>query len=269
MHNIIILYDDNCESIQHLTKVALTQFEDLEVNIKHFSYIQKMSDLTKALNYSFVKSNVIIINGLIDLLFIEEIKTFSENNDIHVINILADLLENLGTTLDMKPLYTPHKKKKLDSQYFQRIEAMEFAVRFDDGKETIGVKEADCVILGVSRTSKTPLCIYLAYKNIKAINIPIVDGTKLPDEIFEIDRNRIYGLTCSVDKLSDVRESRLENLGISSGYSYTSKESIFQETEYAYELFKRLGCPVIDVTKKSIEETAEKVIDILTSYKLR
>jgi regulator of PEP synthase PpsR (kinase-PPPase family) len=155
----------------------------------------------------------------------------------------------------------PGARAPLDSSYFKRIEAIEFAVKYDDGVGA-GLDEADVVLVGVSRTSKTPLSIYLGYLGHKAANVPVVRGIELPPALFEIDPAKIVGLTINAERLLDIRTARVRSMG-ASRRRYAELEVIYAELEEAAGLHRRLGCPVIDVSELSVEETAMRIIRIV------
>jgi regulator of PEP synthase PpsR (kinase-PPPase family) len=152
----------------------------------------------------------------------------------------------------------PGVRAPLDAQYFKRIEAIEFAVKYDDGVGR-GLDEADMVLVGVSRTSKTPLSIYLGYLGHKAANVPVVRGIELPRELFEIDPAKIVGLTIEAERLLDIRTARVRSMG-APRRRYAELEEIYRELDEAAGIHRRLGCPVIDVTELSVEETAMRII---------
>ena len=152
---------------------------------------------------------------------------------------------------------------RLDEEYFKRVEAIEFAVKYDDGKNPIGFLKADIVIVGVSRTSKTPLSMYLAHKRIKAANLPLVPEVALPPELFQIPARKIVGLIIDPFKLNFIRSERLRSMGLDSNASYANIDRINEELTYARGVMRRLHCPVIDVSSKAIEETANLVLDIV------
>jgi [pyruvate, water dikinase]-phosphate phosphotransferase / [pyruvate, water dikinase] kinase len=152
----------------------------------------------------------------------------------------------------------PGIRAPLDAQYFKRIEAIEFAVKYDDGVGR-GLDEADMVLVGVSRTSKTPLSIYLGYLGHKAANVPVVHGIALPHELFEIDPGKIVGLTIDAERLADIRTARVRTMGAPRRH-YAELEEIYRELDEATAIHRRLGCPVIDVTELSVEETAMRII---------
>jgi regulator of PEP synthase PpsR (kinase-PPPase family) len=162
---------------------------------------------------------------------------------------------------------TPAAQPVLDSSYFKRIEAIEFAVQFDDGVGVHGLREADIVLIGVSRSSKTPLSMYLAYLGYKTANVPLVKEVDPPKELFEIDRARIVGLTIDARTLAEIRRERARHLrGAKSRYAELN--AIFEELEYAEAIHRRLGCPVIEVSNLAIEETARRIIRIVEERRL-
>ena len=157
----------------------------------------------------------------------------------------------------------------MDEKYFGRIEAIEFAVKYDDGKDQHMLHEADLVLAGISRTSKTPLSIYIANKMyLKVLNIPLVPEVKPPKELFEIPKKKIIGLTNSVEMLNKIRTERVKCIGLRNGSSYSSLSRIIEELNYADSIMKKLGCPVIDVSKKAIEETAQMILEIMKEQEL-
>jgi regulator of PEP synthase PpsR (kinase-PPPase family) len=160
---------------------------------------------------------------------------------------------------------TPGAHVPLNPAYFRRIEAMEFAVKYDDGVGA-GLDEADIVLVGVSRTSKTPLSIYLGYLGHKVANVPIVKGIEPPKELWEIDPAKIVGLTIDPNRLVEIRRGRLRNLG-ARNRQYAELHEIYEELEVAAGIHRRLGCPIIDISELSIEETAHRIIRIVEGRK--
>lgn len=153
---------------------------------------------------------------------------------------------------------------KTDEAYFKRIEAMEFAIQYDDSKDYRGLKNADVVLVGLSRTSKTPLCIYLANKGIKAINIPLVPEVDVPKELFEIDKHKVFGLTINPLQLIEIRKRRLDKFHrIPSNIEYAGDARILEEFDFADKIIRKLGCRTIDVTQRAIEDTALIIINSL------
>lgn len=152
---------------------------------------------------------------------------------------------------------------KLDEDYFKKIEAMEFAVKYDDCKDPKGLPKADIVLIGISRTSKTPISQYLAHKRYKVMNVPIVPEVTPPESLFEVDPKKCVALKISSDKLNAIRKERLKQLGLSDSARYATDQRIAEELAYFNQIVERIGCPVLDVSNKAIEETANNIIQII------
>ncbi len=199
-------------------------------------------------------------------LVIEGLKEYLEEQaallELRTVDILGPMMDVLTDVTGLKPKMAPDLLHQLNEQYFRKVEAIEFAVKYDDGKDPRGVLHADIVLIGVSRTSKTPLSMYLAHKQIKAANIPLVPEVAPPEELFSVNSKKIIGLTIRPQLLNQIRTERLKALGLTANADYASFERILRELEYAESIMRRLGCPVIDVTNKAVEETASKVLEI-------
>lgn len=152
-------------------------------------------------------------------------------------------------------------EQKEDSEFSRKIAAIEFAEKFDDDKNRGGLQEADVVVIGVSRTSKTPICMYLAFKGIKAANVPLIPGTDPPEELFKIPPLKIIGLTINPQRLNEIRQVRLKTMGLTSGGNYTDINRIITELEFADGIFRKIGCAVIDVTNRAVEEVANRLLE--------
>jgi len=179
-----------------------------------------------------------------------------------VINILGQIISTLTQVTKTHPRMEPGIIRKLDEEYFRKVDAVDFAVKYDDGKDPRGLLYADLVVIGVSRTSKTPLCMYLAHKRIRAANLPLVPEVAPPEELFSISPNKIFGLTIKPENLFQIRTERLKSLGLNENADYASLERIHKELEYANKIMNELGCHVIDVTNRAVEETAGMVLGI-------
>src|SRR5262245_35182409 len=182
--------------------------------------------------------------------------------NIEAIDVIGALIGKLGTFLEREPINLPSAMLPLTDEYFRRIEAVEFAVKSDDGKEPRNFKKADLVLCGVSRTSKTPLSTLLAQRGLKVANQPIVLGVTLPPELEEASQDRVVGLTIELDQLLEIRKARLKQLGMPMDASYGLREQVKQELDYARAIFREHPqWPVIDVTGRAIEETAVIILE--------
>ncbi|MCK4778094.1 MAG: kinase/pyrophosphorylase, partial [Actinomycetia bacterium] len=191
------------------------------------------------------------------------IKSETKKEGIPSIDILGPILSAFESITGKKPHYQPGVWRELNRDYFKKVDALEYSVRHDDGKNPEGLKEADIVIIGVSRSSKTPISIYLANKGIKAANVPVIVGIELPREIYDIPRRKIVGLTISPTRLLRLRQKRLLLLKIKRN-NYAVLDIVAKEIAFAERIFRKLGCPKIDITQKAIEETADEIIKIIS-----
>jgi regulator of PEP synthase PpsR (kinase-PPPase family) len=196
----------------------------------------------------------------------EFIHTASYELKIEALDLIGSLIGKLGTFLERQPINMPSSMLPLSEEYFRRIEAVEFAVKSDDGKEPRNLKKADLVLVGVSRTSKTPLSTILAQRGLKVANLPIVLGVQPPPELEEAHQDRIVGLTIELDQLLEIRKARLRQLGMPVDAAYGLRDQVRQELDYASRIFAaHPSWPVIDVTGRAIEETAVIVLETLHS----
>ena len=261
--SVYIISDSLGETGEQVAKAAISQFELDDYEIKRFPYVLNLKLLSEILKEASNESNAVLFYTLVDKEFIEYIKDFTAESGLIAVDLLSPLIAAIRESTHLEPAREPGTIRKLDEAYFKRVEAIEFAVKYDDGKDPRGLSKADVVILGISRTSKTPLPMYLANKNIKVANVPLVPESVPPKEIYEVPAKRVIGLTNSPTKLNEIREERLKALGLPKGSSYASMERILDEIDYAEKIMKKIGCPIIDVSNKAIEETAELIISIL------
>ncbi len=191
-----------------------------------------------------------------------------ERHAIPSVDLLGPLLGALSGVLGVEPKHEPGAMHLKDEEYFRRMDAIDFAIKYDDGKSPSGLRQADLVITGVSRTSKTPTCMYLAQnQGIKAANMPLVPGAQPPKDLFELPPGRVIGLTLKPELLTQIRGSRLATLGLPPESAYADRAKIADELAFAEDIFRRLRCPVVDVTHKAIEETASEILEILQNQR--
>ena len=265
MDNLVmyVISDSVGETAQQVTKAALSQFKvEYDYEIRRFPYVTDKKFLLEILS-SGKNEDAIIVYTLVDMELQQFTKEYCIKEELSHIDLMTPLLDEISKKTNKKPKREPGIIRKLDESYFKRVEAIEFAVKYDDGKDPRGVLKSDIVLVGISRTSKTPLSMYLANKNIKVANIPLVPEIPIPKEVFEVNPKKVIGLTNSPEKLNRIRTERLKALGLSSNASYANLERILQELDYSEEIMKKLGCPVINVSSKAIEETAGIILDIM------
>lgn len=258
---IFILSDSLGETASHVAKAAMNQFLNKDYIVKKYNYVRDADAVREIVSEASKHKSIVLFTTVLDELkhiIIEECK----QNKIQYHDILTPILGQFSTFFDDVPVATPGTMYKLDDDYFERVAAIEFAVKYDDGKDMRGLKYADVVLLGISRTSKTPLSMYLSHKNIKVANVPLVPEIPVAKEIFDVPKHKLIGLTNSPEKLNEIRVERLKALGLSSDVEYANFDRILEELDYADKIYKRLGCPIINVANKAIEETASIILEI-------
>lgn len=268
-----ILYaisDSIGETAQQVAKAAISQFDIKEetYDIRRFPYVSNKEVLLEILE-SAKNENAIIVYTLVSENLGDIVEDFCSKENLHCVDLMSQILNILTEKIGESPKREPGIIRRMDEEYFRRIEAIEFAVKYDDGKDPRGVLKADLVLVGISRTSKTPLSMYLANRNIKVANIPLVPEIPIPKEVYEINPKKIIGLTNTPEKLNEIRKARLKALGLSSSANYAKIDRILEELEYSEKVMKKLACPVINVANKAIEETAGLILDIMKENGLK
>ncbi|MDO4912281.1 MAG: pyruvate, water dikinase regulatory protein [Lactobacillus sp.] len=258
--NLIIISDAAGETAYKNAVAAAAQFPTATVNYRRYPFVTNVEKLESTLDEVKELSNVVIIYSLVKSELQLPVIKFSREANIQAIDILSPTVEAINQVTGIKPVEISGAQHQLNQNYFDRISAMEFAVLYDDGKDPKGFLEADVVLLGVSRTSKTPLSLFLANKNLKVANLPLVPQTHIPDEIYKIDPKKIIGLTNDAKVLNEIRVARLKSYGIEADNSYSNMDAINEELNSAKKLFDKLGCYVINVSHRSIEETAALIM---------
>lgn len=262
--NIIIISDAAGDTAFNNATAAAAQFPDAKINYRRYPFITDKKKLEDTFKEIEKYPNLVLIYSLVKDDMQLTVIRFAREHKIKSVDILSPVVEALAQTTGMRPVEQIGAQHKLNAKYFDRISAMEFAVMYDDGKDPKGFLEADVVLLGVSRTSKTPLSLYLAYnKNLKVANLPLVPETHIPKEIYEINPKKIIGLTNDPSVLNEIRRQRMISYGLNPDTSYSNMDSINKELESAQKLYKKLGCYVINVAHRSIEETAALIMDHL------
>lgn len=262
MLTIYAISDSIGETAAQVATATASQFRE-QVEVKRIPYVKTLEDVDDTIRIiESGKKPCVVVSTVITVNVREFLTQKCVERNINIINILGPIINVAASLLNTVPEYNPGAMWKTDEIYFKRIEAMEFAMQYDDSKDYRGLKNADVVLLGLSRTSKTPLCMYLANKGIKAINIPLVPEVGVPDELFEIDKKKIFGLVINPMQLIEIRKKRLIKYErIPANIEYASDSRILEEFDFAEKIMKRVGCKTIDVTQRAIEDTALIIIE--------
>lgn len=260
---IYVVSDSVGETAELVTKAAISQFNGSDAVIKRFPFVEDKVHIDEVIGLAKLDENVMIAYTLVK----PDIRVYMEHmaakENIHACDLIGPLMDKIQEVCGLTPLYEPGLVRKLDAEYFKKVEAIEFAVKYDDGRDPRGILKADIVLVGVSRTSKTPLSQYLAHQRYKVANVPLVPEVDPPEELFLIPAERIIGLKISSDKLNQIRRERLKSLGLNDQAIYANIERINEELRYFEQVVSQLGCPVIDVTTKAVEETANLIINLI------
>ena len=253
---LFIVSDSIGETAQRMIQATLTQFPDLtQVEIKKFPYIKNEEEFLNVLNLAH-EQGAIVATTLVNPSFNSLGHRFAEEKALPYVDYMSELISIVQEQTQTEPLLDSGALRKLNDEYFKRIKAIEYSVKYDDGKHFSDIGEADALIVGVSRTSKTPLSMYLANKGYKIANIPLVPEVAIPESVFKQKGLKVFGLTASPQYIANIRKNRVETLGLTQESQYNSLERIKKELSYAEEVFKKLNATVINTEYKSIEESA-------------
>lgn len=254
-----VISDSVGETARKVVQAVIAQFPGTATSVHPYPFIRNVEDLQEVL-LKAKENNGIIVHTLV----IDDLSNYTaeycQKENLRCHDILNDLVTEVMTLTDEKPTKRAGAVHRLDDEYFNRISAIEFAVKYDDGKDPKGLIEADLVLLGISRTSKTPLSMFLANKNVKVANLPILPEARIPEELWEVNPRKIVGLTNDIETLTNFRRERMLSYGLPPETVYTNSDRIKQELEFALDLYQKIGCSVINVAQRSIEETAEIIL---------
>ena len=258
-----IFSDGTGDTAEKVVRAALHQFNGYLVHIQVFPNVTERDQLER-LYQRAAKDRALVATTLVRPDMRTAALEFAQQHRVRTVELLGHLLTQMTNFLEAAPEGVPGRMHQADDRYFERIEAVEFTVKADDGKEPRLLKQADILLLGVSRTSKTPLSVFLAHKGYKVSNVPIVLDRPLPNTVFEVDQNRIFALTIDPESLRHIRHQRMETMRMPGRTNYSDMDYILAELEWAEDLYRRNpSWPVIDVTRKAVEETAATILKVL------
>lgn len=259
---IFVVSDGTGETADRVTRAALRQFEGTKVQVHQFPNVVDRVTLERILKQAALQQ-AFVVTSLVSAeqrVFANEL---AKAYRILQVDVLGNVITGLSGWLDTAPTNLPGLMHRADEAYFRRIEAVEFTVKVDDGKEPRMLKQADIILVGVSRTSKTPLSVFLAYKGYKVANVPLVLDRDPPKELWEVDQRRVFALLIDPDSLEGIRKQRLRTMRVGGMTNYGQIEYILAELEFAQQLFrKNRQWPVINVTQKALEETAGTIVSL-------
>jgi [pyruvate, water dikinase]-phosphate phosphotransferase / [pyruvate, water dikinase] kinase len=259
---VYIVSDSIGDTAEFVVKAVASQFDSGNVELRRIPFVENKGQIKVVFNEA-TECNAIIAYTLV----VPELrKAMEEEAAVHNVftaDILGSLMDAFSQTTCKEPLLEPGRVRRLDEQYFRRVAAVEFAVKHDDGKDPRGLLTAEVVLIGISRTSKTPLSMYLAHQGVMVANLPLVPEVELPEEVFWIPPEKIIGLIINPNQLREIRQERLKALGLGDDADYVNVERIEEELAYARRVMKKLGCTVFDVSNKAVEEVANRIIQTI------
>tara|TARA_Y100001970_G_C14215755_1_gene849547 strand:- start:402 stop:1223 length:822 start_codon:yes stop_codon:yes gene_type:complete len=262
-YQIYLISDSTGETLGRIFLALQSQFANFDYDKKEFVFIRTEQQIDKIIKECKTKKNSIVLYTIVDTKLAKYLANISLNDNIPCFGVLGNLILSFSKLLNQKATHKPSAQHVLDEEYYKRIEAIQFTMSHDDGKKNDDISIADIILLGVSRTSKTPTSIYLANRGFKTLNIPLVLEQSIPDQL-ENSTNKlcVVGLYADPERLSEVRKTRVNVNNNFDLNAYTNVEKIRNEVETSKKIFKKFNWPSIDVTRRSVEETAASIIKI-------
>jgi regulator of PEP synthase PpsR (kinase-PPPase family) len=259
---IHIVSDSTGDTAARVARAATHQFADVEIEMVRHARVHSRDQLDRALQEAEGKPAAIFYT-LVDADLRQAVVEIAQARRLVLLDVLSPALTAITTASGREATMLPGRTAPLDAQYFRRIAAIEFAVKHDDGRGANELNHADVVLVGVSRTSKTPTSMHLGYLGLMSANVPIVRGIDPPPALFSVDSWKVVGLTIEPERLAEIRRRRVRALAAGANARYADLSEIYEELELAESLHRRLGCPVIDVTGLAIEEAAARVAELV------
>ena len=266
-YQIYLISDSTGETLDRIFLALKAQFKNIDYKVYSYSFTRTENQILKILEDAKKNKNSVILYTIVDNNLAKYLANISDTKKIPCFGVLGNLILNFSKILNQKASHEPSGQHALNDEYYERIEAIQFTMNHDDGNLIADIEKSDIVLVGVSRTSKTPTSIYLANKGFKTSNIPLVNEKSLPTKLKENPQlTCVVGLSTEPERLVDIRKNRMNSLKESENKKYTSIENIKKEVNEAKKTFKKYRWPSIDVTRKSVEEAAASIIKIHEIY---
>ena len=264
IYQIYQVSDSTGETLDRIFLAIKAQFSNFNCKAIHYSFTRTKNQIDKIISKSKTEKNIIILYTIVDDSLSKYIAKETKKNNIPCFEVLGSLISDFSKLLKQEANRRPSGQHILDDEYYKRIEAVQYTISHDDGKTISDLDNSDVILVGISRTSKTPTSIYLANRGYKVANIPLIPNKDIPAQLIESsEKTCVVGLVCDVARLSDVRRNRIQSMHEDRPGNYTNEKEILIELENSKKLFKKYNWPIIDVTRKSVEETAASIIKIL------
>ena len=266
-YQIYLISDSTGETLDRIFLALKAQFKNIEYKVHSYSFTRTENQILKILEDAKKNENSVILYTIVDNNLAKYLANVSDEKKIPCFGVLGNLILNFSKILNQKASHEPSGQHELNDEYYDRIEAIQFTMNHDDGNSTNDIEKSDIVLIGVSRTSKTPTSIYLANKGLKTSNIPLVNENSLPKKLRDNPQMTcVVGLNTEPERLVDLRKNRMNSLKETENIKYTNIENIKKEILNAKKTFQKYRWPSIDVTRKSVEETAASIIKIHEIY---
>ena len=262
-YQIYLISDSTGETLDRIFLALKAQFKDFNYDINHFSFTRTENQIKKIFEKINKKKKIIILYTIVDSKLSDFLTNESEKENIPCFGVLGDLIQSFSKILNQNALHVPSRQHIMNDDYYRKIDAIQFTMNHDDGNSLDDIQKSDIILLGVSRTSKTPTSIYLANKGYKVSNIPIVNKYSIPEDIKKNPKKKcIIGLIAEPKRLAEIRRNRMNSLNETGNKKYIDIQKIQNEVENSKKTFQKFKWPTIDVSRKSVEETAASVIKI-------
>ena len=267
-YNVYLVSDSTGETLDRIFLSLKSQFSNFDYDKKEFAFVRTEQQIDKIISECNKNNNSLILYTIVETKLAKYISKQSEKNNVPCFGILGNLILSFSKLLNQKAIHKPSAQHVLDEDYYKRIEAIQFTMSHDDGKKIDDANNADVILLGVSRTSKTPTSIYLANRGYKTINIPLIPDQNVPNNI-KNSKACIVGLVADAERLADIRRNRVALMKDHKLKDYTDLQFIKKEVDDSKNIFKKNNWPIIDVTRRSVEETAASILKIIEIKKSR
>ena len=264
IYQVYQISDSTGETLDRIFLAIKAQFSNFNCKTIHYSFTRTKNQVDKIISQSKIEKNIIILYTIVDNKLAKYLADETKKNNTPCFEILGNLISDFSKLLKQEANRKPSGQHTLDEEYYKRIEAVQFTMSHDDGKITSDLDKSDVILVGISRTSKTPTSIYLANRGYKVANIPFIPNKDMPSQLIEGSKKTcVIGLVCDATRLLDVRRNRIQSMHEDRPVNYTNEKEILIELENSKKIFKKYNWPIIDVTRKSVEETAASIIKIL------
>ncbi|NMD42736.1 MAG: kinase/pyrophosphorylase [Firmicutes bacterium] len=259
---VYIISDSIGETAEFVVKAAASQYDSKDIEVRRIPFVSDSARIVEVIAEA-ARFNSMVAYTLVLPELRRTVEQEARLHNIPTADIMGPAMNAFARIMEKEPFLEPGRVRRMDEDYFRRIAAVEFAVKYDDGKDPRGLRLAEVVLIGVSRTSKTPLSMYLAHRRVMAANLPLVPELEPPEELFWVPSEKIVGLMINPAQLRSIRQERLNSLGLDAGADYASIERISAELAYARRIMEQVGCTVFDVSNKAVEEVANQILQVV------